>query len=416
VWIIQEATLAKRLHIIYGDVCMDWTYVSRGLALLNHPLMLDCVPVVRPNHLTRRHLVTGLENGDMMMSLRGDIYYNQSMTLSRLLHKSIYFESTDPRDKIFALLGLTTDDSRSVIKPDYGQSNTAQAVYTKTMRYLLHREKDPIGLLCSAGIGHQRKTLNLPSWVQDWSFASGSYFEAVWYSANTEMSSTLRLDMDSATLHLDGEIFDEIAHKSSIYGTQDDANPLYEALHVSDWLAEVEVLSVGARDPYYTGEGCSEALFRTIVGDYYGGSKGRPTAKQCEKAYATLKEYLRNFPWWIRLKEAVANASRIEDLPPGLEEVWNPLEDLETEYAQILRLVNGICGLRRFCVTKEGRMGIIPEGGKEGDMICIFKGGRMPFLLRQNAEARYELVGCCSVYGIMSGERKVENPEEIILI
>jgi len=333
-----------------------------------------------------------------------------------LLHKSIYFESTDPRDKIFALLGLTTDDSPSVIKLDYGQSNTAQAVYTKTMEYLLHREKDPIGLLCSAGIGHQRKTLNLPSWVQDWSFASGSYFKAEWYSANTDISPPIRLDVDSATLHLDGEIFDEITHKSSIYGTQDDTDPLYEALNVASWLAEVEVLAVGARDPYYTGEGRSEALFRTIVGDHCGGGNDRPTAKQCEKDYATLKKYLRKFPWWILQKEAMANASRIEDLPPGLEEVWKPMEDLETEYTQILRLINGICGSRRFCVTKEGRMGIVPEGCKEGDKICIFNGGRMPFLLRQKAEARYELVGCCYVYGIMNGEKKVENPKEIILI
>lgn len=61
-------------------------------------------------------------------------------------------------------------------------------------------------------------------------------------------------------------------------------------------------------------------------------------------------------------------------------------------------------------------MGVVPEGCKEGDNVCIFNGGRMPFLLRQKAEARYELIGCCYVYGIMRGEKKVENPEEIILI
>jgi len=97
------------------------------------------------------------------MSLRGNIYHNQPITLSWLLHKSIYFESTDPQDKIFALLGLTRDDSPGVIKLDYKQLNTAQAVYIKTIEYLLHCEKDPTGLLCSVGISHQRKTINLPS-------------------------------------------------------------------------------------------------------------------------------------------------------------------------------------------------------------------------------------------------------------
>ena len=179
------------------------------------------------------------------------------------------------------------------------------------MEYLLHHAKDPIGLLCSAGIGHQRKTLDLPSWVQDWSFASRSYFKAEWYSANTDISPPIRLDVDSATPHLDGEVFDEIAHKSSIYSTQNDTEPLYEALDVANWLAEVEALAVGSRDPYYTGEGRSEALFRTIVGDHYGGKNDRPTAKQCEMDYATLKKYLRKYPWWIRQKEAVANVYQL---------------------------------------------------------------------------------------------------------
>lgn len=34
VWIVQEATCAKILHLFYGDTVLDWVYVSRAIAAL----------------------------------------------------------------------------------------------------------------------------------------------------------------------------------------------------------------------------------------------------------------------------------------------------------------------------------------------------------------------------------------------
>jgi hypothetical protein len=65
---------------------------------------------------------------------------------------------------------------------------------------------------------------------------------------------------------------------------------------------------------------------------------------------------------------------------------------------------------RRFCVTKEGRMAIVPPKTLPGNIVCISKGARMPYVLREIEEAvllsgkkqqLYSLVGCCYVHGSM---------------
>jgi hypothetical protein len=53
-------------------------------------------------------------------------------------------------------------------------------------------------------------------------------------------------------------------------------------------------------------------------------------------------------------------------------------------------------------------MALVPTCTKTGDLICLIKGGRVPFVVqRAGAEDREEqwvLVGHCYVHGIMYGE------------
>jgi hypothetical protein len=56
---------------------------------------------------------------------------------------------------------------------------------------------------------------------------------------------------------------------------------------------------------------------------------------------------------------------------------------------------------------------IAPPGMKEGDMVCLFMGAQVPFILRpllasgvegSGKEQSYALVGECYVHGMMDGE------------
>jgi hypothetical protein len=58
---------------------------------------------------------------------------------------------------------------------------------------------------------------------------------------------------------------------------------------------------------------------------------------------------------------------------------------------------------RRFCITRDGYMCTAPYNSERGDVVVIFEGFRMPFVLRKSGND-WKLVGDCYVHGIMDGE------------
>ncbi|KAF2026739.1 hypothetical protein EK21DRAFT_73415 [Setomelanomma holmii] len=61
------------------------------------------------------------------------------------------------------------------------------------------------------------------------------------------------------------------------------------------------------------------------------------------------------------------------------------------------------CVDRRFFVTKKGLMGIGPDTMKEGDIVVVLFGGRVPYLLRP-AGTGHSFLGECYAPGLMDGE------------
>lgn len=68
---------------------------------------------------------------------------------------------------------------------------------------------------------------------------------------------------------------------------------------------------------------------------------------------------------------------------------------------------------RRFCITKNGYVGLVPLLSRPGDLICIIFGGDTPYLVRPTActdegvvveELKCQLVGECYIHGMMDGE------------
>lgn len=61
-------------------------------------------------------------------------------------------------------------------------------------------------------------------------------------------------------------------------------------------------------------------------------------------------------------------------------------------------------GRRRFCSTSHGRFGLMPLSAEVGDILCVFYGGRVPYLIRPCGNGQYAFVGHCYVHGFMAGE------------
>jgi len=68
---------------------------------------------------------------------------------------------------------------------------------------------------------------------------------------------------------------------------------------------------------------------------------------------------------------------------------------------------------RRFGITNTNFLAAVPESAREGDVICVFNGGRVPYVLRRTGEGHnYNLVGECYVDGMMRGEAHASFPAE----
>lgn len=89
---------------------------------------------------------------------------------------------------------------------------------------------------------------------------------------------------------------------------------------------------------------------------------------------------------------------------------------------------------RAFFTTQQGYMGFGPPEMKQGDLVAVLLGSRMPFILRQTPPAAaiigksegncnrtyYSVVGYCYLHGMMHGEavseKKIADICEINLI
>ncbi len=58
-------------------------------------------------------------------------------------------------------------------------------------------------------------------------------------------------------------------------------------------------------------------------------------------------------------------------------------------------------------MSANGYIGLLPEAAQEGDQLCVFMGGRTPFVIRPIKE-NYQLIGACYVHGIIYGEAMVD--------
>ena len=98
----------------------------------------------------------------------------------------------------------------------------------------------------------------------------------------------------------------------------------------------------------------------------------------------------------------------------GLVKEKQDREVMVTEYlSHVSRIVDG----RRFCVTRERRIGFVPPGTREGDRVFIVKGARTPFVVRdipgrEAGEGKWvRLVGECYLHGVMDGEMVTSGVE-----
>lgn len=385
-WVVQEAALA-RLNIGYcGPHEFSMLDVFRAAAFLyskrNHLL-----------HDLRSH--TGLFNAATVGELAdpshapGNYRKTDKIKLSSLLRKLQRFETTDPRDHVYGVLGLYRHylPRRKVpflLEPDYNK-NVIEVLRDGTRFTIL----DQGSLESLNKVSHwSEEDEGFPSWVPQWHRRfdpSKDTSGLVLFDASLGTPAELVMSRFGGpnTLVVKGFLPDHAGHVvtaiSGSYIRLDDA-PIF----VQEAKAMVEAQQP-VKDTY---SDISEALSTTLLGNR--SLESRPVSKQDLNGLAAFEEYVQTtdaLPLPIRALNAFSQMS----------------EPLTWRASRFLSAFWRSCKLRRFFTTSSGRIGIGPPTMREGDFVAILFGGYTPYVLRPEG-GQYSLVGECYVHGIMNGE------------
>jgi len=148
-WVVQEMVAATTANVLYHGQTVTLENFLRCICYMHYHLNAP-VPHIRK--------LIGMEK------IRMGWNEGKRQSLRDLIHETRYRRATDPRDKIFSLLGLMGDKMNNLLKPDYKKS--VSAVYADVMYHWI-TQGESLDALC--GWQTLRKLDELPSWVPDYS-------------------------------------------------------------------------------------------------------------------------------------------------------------------------------------------------------------------------------------------------------
>jgi len=118
VWIIQEICVCRDVLISCGDQTIPWDLFAAELGSVKRKSNMKPYGVYgNPFGVLSVPDFAGLTPYNLV-DLR-DRYEEKKLSLGSLITLTSQCQSTDPRDKVYSLLGLVTDGSETEITPDY---------------------------------------------------------------------------------------------------------------------------------------------------------------------------------------------------------------------------------------------------------------------------------------------------------
>ncbi|KAL3417678.1 heterokaryon incompatibility protein [Phlyctema vagabunda] len=359
-WIVQEVALATLVELRFGNVSLPFEKLMRVLVVMVVRIGLNDVPV---GFDTR-----GFYNLPKIGAIRISIQ-NAESRLQELPQNCFAmvgsFTTTDPRDKIYGLLGLgflpglAADYTLSIVE-----------VFQSFARWCLSNQ--PHLELLSIAHGVTESKWNIPSWMP-----------------SPEMDLATR--MYAPHFCASGSNVRPIDH--STVWSPDRPNIISLCAKVIEGLAEISELEMFV-DGFPSREGMME-ISRIAACTVNVPTDERYNrlchAMGCGTVAFSSVVIAESFDYCFQTAQ--------KDLDEN-EEVEIEDERSHTMFYIFERTLQ-FC---RFCVTTQDKFAWVPKSAKINDKICIIQSPTTPYVLRPLESGQFLLVGQCYVQGIMHGE------------
>lgn len=422
VWIVQEAVYGRDPVVVVGKDRFEWELLqvlgdTRNLliqvtwSLLNHNKRFYSGDFVHAS--SRLQFICELRKACPL----------GPQALDAVLLGVRASEATNPRDKVFAMLGLLKDDA-TLCEVDYGKSigqvyaEAAFGIYklTGSLRFLSWTSNE-----LSSNRGRLEYTRELPSWVPSWASSSDQpilELQSLRHRAAGTRESPRQpvaprppggMDMELIKAILDSSLNEHDLGRKCIYSASLDSRPFAEydptrgCLKAAGYLVDVlESVSPPCTTTFPL-DGPPSFWIRTVLNKLLG----LPTSEEESDPYDSddeieLPTQLHPIFWrmiladqWEGRRLRLGPTGTLE--MPGLGSVPpRSIEELFEIRRKASSLQHGVAPYRwrRLFVSKRQSMGLVPIDAQPGDAIFVILGCDVPFLLRKaNDGPGYRLLG-----------------------
>ncbi|KAE8443174.1 hypothetical protein EG329_002272 [Mollisiaceae sp. DMI_Dod_QoI] len=398
IWVIQEVSSARRATVYCGSEAISWTDLDKVCDTLKEAeAELHSIFYKHPSFI--RTLTHGGPRGLQLSRFSPTVSAPPLFELL-LSHKSK--KSTDPKDKVFALVGIS-NAQRDFGNIDY--SLPEREIFTHTARHII-TSTQKLDVICVKQ--HDIDQFNLPSWVPDWTrppstegaLVIGLHHHEPEFKAAGDTQADIQFSSDSYVIRTTGVVLDTIKTVGMPFkkhGSPSDVVPVLEVFH--DWWN----LFVATHSNSLS----SQTVFaRTISCGNWDFEDGVVYASKLEAIF-TLSDELLSASGMLRL-DPPSRSSTIGSSVGSLIEEEEPFNEEDGEKTKLSTMLNASLTMnrRRLFLSKEGLVGLAPWDAVEGDVVCVLLGCRFPVVLRP-VDGHYVLVGETYVDGFMNGEAMV---------
>ena len=344
-WIVQEVALARHAVVHCGPHVIDWDLLAAAGSYQMGQL---------PSNPEDAHDAIAA-----IMELHRNVH-GRSINIVDTLFMSYRFNCTDPRDKVFAMLGLT---EALVLQPSYYAR--VEDVYLTTTQYLI-LEFGNLDILCC--VFHPKTIATLPSWVPDWQAQPAvkrKLGKSTVRAPDVPCQQVSYSDNDRALI-VEGWCLASIATVANVF-TPDDIDS------VNQWHEWWEFFE---KNIHPEGKFPSKQYMRTLLA---GESlPGITSDEELHSAYSA---------WQV--------CSRLGGCTPPMS-----LADENEKSNEFGCAVTETCFGRRLFATAQHNLGLAPSEARAGDVVCFLGNSSTPFILRPRG-SYFEFVGESYVHGFV---------------
>lgn len=370
-WVVQEVVKGREAVLIWGRTSIPWdrtrTVFSYACAHREDVFMHT----------------TWFRTMDVLCREVGNIRSGESKwDLVKLIHFMSDFDCTDPRDRIYSILGLV----RTSIRPDYRLS--LSDLCKSVVRWMVE-DQATLDILSLAGLSNQSESGGIPSWAPQ----QGCHYPDMMFFTISYNATRSPHGLSARRQHLEGS-------KVSING-----NSLFLRGHVVDSVADL----TSALDSTYhaTGKLDRKLLAEMMTQSLDVAAKALLPFKvhRFKSFLITLCGESPNFAGEIgKLDDEMAALEGPFVLSVGSSSRGQWLVDHFPLADRSLRCAQDYLSNRCFGLTASSRFSILPSKSRKGDMIALIQGSVVPHVIRPTEDGSFLLIGECVLHGAMQGD------------